>query len=501
MSGLWRLLAPLLLALSLAAPPGAHADVGGVAGLRPDVRLLIDISGSMKQSDPDNLRAPALELMVRLLPDGARAGVWSFGETVETLVPHGEVNAEWRARAQRAVAEIDNSGQRTNIPAALEAATYDIGSIDPGYRVSVVLLTDGKVDLSQSPMRNAAAARTLLEVTAPELGATGIPVHTIALSDEADWAFLRSLARETDGIAEKAETADRLTEIYLQSLELVAPTPTVPVAGSRFRIDDSVSEFTLLVFFEGDGEGLEIDLLAPSGAAFGPDSGADTADWFRNDQFAIATIRSPEAGEWVLRAPESARTRVTVISDLALAVDPLPNNLPAGRAAELGIALREGGRNINDPAVLGLFDLSVLITGPGGQRLELPVSGAYPVPGSGEFRVAVPPFEQPGRYQVLARVQGETLEREMRMYVEVAPAAEAEASISTRNEAQPEQSTGPSALLLAGLALIIVVAVYAVLRRRRARRLELLQRRGRADEDGGLVGGISADRSEDDPRA
>ncbi len=46
----------------------------------PDVRLLIDVSGSMRQSDPNNLREPALELMLRLLPEGSRAGVWTFGQ-------------------------------------------------------------------------------------------------------------------------------------------------------------------------------------------------------------------------------------------------------------------------------------------------------------------------------------------------------------------------------------------------------------------------------------
>ena len=58
----------------------------------PDVRLLIDISGSMRESDPANLRQPALELMLRLLPDGARAGVWTFGEQVNMPVPHGVVD-------------------------------------------------------------------------------------------------------------------------------------------------------------------------------------------------------------------------------------------------------------------------------------------------------------------------------------------------------------------------------------------------------------------------
>ena len=180
---------PVLLLLCLLLPLTATADTGGT-GLKPDVRLLIDVSGSMKTSDPDNLRAPAVEMLVRMLPQGARAGIWLFGEDVKVLVPHGEVDEEWRRKARRGMARIDNSGQLTNIPAALEAATFDFDRLDPGYRISVVLLTDGKVDVAESPMVNAGAARELLGGVAVELGQTGVPVHTIALSGEADWSFL-----------------------------------------------------------------------------------------------------------------------------------------------------------------------------------------------------------------------------------------------------------------------------------------------------------------------
>ena len=48
---------------------------------------MIDISGSMKQTDPQNLRKPAMDLIVRLLPDKSRAGVWTFGNTVNMLMP------------------------------------------------------------------------------------------------------------------------------------------------------------------------------------------------------------------------------------------------------------------------------------------------------------------------------------------------------------------------------------------------------------------------------
>ena len=37
-----------------------------------DVRILIDVSGSMKENDPRNLRVPAMRLMSELLPAGTK---------------------------------------------------------------------------------------------------------------------------------------------------------------------------------------------------------------------------------------------------------------------------------------------------------------------------------------------------------------------------------------------------------------------------------------------
>ncbi|MEQ8661285.1 MAG: hypothetical protein RLW62_10740, partial [Gammaproteobacteria bacterium] len=51
-----------------------------------DVRILVDVSGSMKQNDPRNLRVPALRLVSELLPAGTTAGVWLFAEQASVLV-------------------------------------------------------------------------------------------------------------------------------------------------------------------------------------------------------------------------------------------------------------------------------------------------------------------------------------------------------------------------------------------------------------------------------
>ena len=64
-------------ALALSA---AHAAEPLASSVQGDVRVLIDISGSMKKNDPNNLRIPAVNLLTEIIPDGARAGVWTFGQ-------------------------------------------------------------------------------------------------------------------------------------------------------------------------------------------------------------------------------------------------------------------------------------------------------------------------------------------------------------------------------------------------------------------------------------
>lgn len=494
----------LLSLVSWVIAPIAQADAGLGDGLKPDVRLLIDISGSMKESDPDNLRAPALDLIVRLLPEDSKAGVWIFGHDVEPLVAHRVIDDSWREQAVKAVSEIDNSGQLTNIPAALEAAMYDFDRLDPTYRTSIILLTDGKVDISDSPMTNAQAARKLLADDAPNLGALGIPVHTIALSEEADWGFLRSLAKSTSGLAEKVDTAERLTEVFYQSLEMVAPTSRVPIAGKKFKIDPSVQEFTALAFL--DSESAQLGLIAPDGKRYKPDESQSGMEWFRNRKFALVTVSAPQPGQWKLIAPGGANTRVTVISDLRLEVDPLPASIPAGKRAELGLRLREWGKRLTDPEVLSVFKLTVEVKPPRGKRQFIDVMAEYPVPDDGEFRVFIPGLGKPGRYEINVRLEGETLERELPMFVEVLPTAET-SIISTLGEEVPEGDFRAPMVSFAGAAVIVGIGLAWFLRRRKRQKLEVWRRRnldfdsGTTGSNKAVVSGMHAPRKDGDSKS
>ena len=107
-----------------------------------------------------------------------------------------------------------------------------------------------------------------------DLRDTGIEVHTIALSEQADHDFLRQLAQGTGGLAERAESADELSAVFLQALDIAAPTEQVPLLGGEFLIDGSVEEFTALVFPAEDSG--EVTLIDPAQVHFQDGTYLDT---------------------------------------------------------------------------------------------------------------------------------------------------------------------------------------------------------------------------------
>lgn len=458
----------LLLMACLCVMPSFAAT-----GLKPDVRLLIDVSGGMKASDPKNMRKPALDLLVRLLPDGSKAGIWVFGEEAEVLVAHGLVDDAWREQAREAIVELKSKAKRTNIPAALEQATADLGNPEPGYRSSVVLLTAGRIDVAESPIINVNESRKLLNGLAVELGAQGVPVHTIAFAREADAMLLRSLARETNGTSRQAQSADELSAMFMRVMEMVAPAAQVPLEAKRFVIDERVQRLSVLTFFpEGKGQ---LKVIDPDGVVLSAQDESGPVEWFRKQQFALATVDNPARGTWFLQMPSRAFARALVVSDLELDVGPLPHYVPAGHEAEVTFRLIDQGEVIKDPAVLSGFDVTLKVKGPQRNTEVVAVGGSS---SEGVYRVVTPSLQQPGRYQLMLRVNAASLKRELPIYLEVGVPSE-QPTLVTRGQELPEDDFQAPLMWLAGVCGVVLFVVWLILRRRKQRKLALWQKRAR----------------------
>jgi uncharacterized protein (TIGR03503 family) len=306
-----------------------------------DVRILIDISGSMKRTDPGNLRAPALRLFVSLLPTDTRAGVWTFGQWVNMLIPHGPVDANWKIGARVAAGEIHSHGLYTNIEDALRRASWDWQHPDPQARRNLILLTDGLVDIAESATNNTASRQRILEELLPRLQQAGATLHTIALSQESDHNLMRQLAAATGGWFETIETTDGLERLFLRMFEQVARTDSLPLTNNRVKIDASIKEITFLIF-RGDGT-KATHVITPSGRQFDRQHLSDGMQWHQESRYDLITIQKPEVGNWKIDADIDPDNRIIVVTDLRLKTTHLPAVLSATDSIVFTAHLEEKG--------------------------------------------------------------------------------------------------------------------------------------------------------------
>lgn len=380
-----------------------------------DVRIIIDISGSMKDTDPQNLRRPALNLLVELLPDNSRAGVWTFGRYVNMLVPLDTVNASWRRNAKAKSSEINSAGLNTNLVDALDKALWQMAP-DSGYQHTVILLTDGRIDMDKSggdptTKVNSAERQRLIKEVLPKYIEAGAKIHTLALSNAADLETLQQIAMETDGLFLQANTADDLMPAFLKAFDRAVPAEQVPLTNNHFNIDSSIEEFTALIFRGTSGR--ETQLITPSGAVINQ-AVADNQDnvrWHHDLNFDLITVSGPEAGEWSVDADVDPDNRVQILSDLKLSVSGVPANLFSGAPIDMSIALVNEGEVVTEPAVLQLTDISMQVTAPDGRTGSKLLSDPENLPPEGVFRETMSRLSMPGEYRIEVNAIGRTFQR------------------------------------------------------------------------------------------
>lgn len=322
-----------------------------------DVRVIIDISGSMKKNDPKNLRVPALKLLIGLLPEGVDTGVWTFGTKVKPLVKHGIVDKKWKAKANKAVKKISSRDQYTNVENALNVVAQDWDEDDAQTKRNIIILTDGMVDVSKKQEVSDQSRQRILDEVLPMLQNKNVTVNTISLSENADLELMDALAVGTDGWSEQVNEAEQLQRVFLHMFEKSAPRDTVPLEGNKFTIDKMIEEFTLLVF--RNNEIKPTTITPPKGEKFDQKSRPKNIAWLEEDGYDLITITKPIAGEWKIDADIDPDNRVMVVTKLKLHTSDIPNTIFVGEEYDYKFWVTAGGKKINKDAFYNLIEMKM----------------------------------------------------------------------------------------------------------------------------------------------
>lgn len=311
-----------------------------------DVVLLFDASGSMLKTDPQKLRYEGAKLLLSFLGEGDRLGIVQFAgaaKVVQEIVPFSPSRiGETTQKIQDIVAE----GAFTDIAEGIKLSKSLLEQAPRAEAARViVLLSDGKVE--PDPKIAPAFARTLELVhdVLPDLKAKETKVFTLALSEQADRAFLGEIAAATDGLTWYTQSAEDIHKSFAELFLAMKRPQVVAQTGRGFTIDEDVEEAT---FYINHLPEETLGLVSPKGQEFSAEKRPEYVTWFTGKNFDVVTITEPEAGNWQVVGTQAQDGFATVLTDLKLLTD-WPLAIRAGDTPLVQARLYEENKPVSLP--------------------------------------------------------------------------------------------------------------------------------------------------------
>lgn len=204
----WKLLVPstliMLLLVGAALELVYELNPGGAKAVR-DIVLVIDNSGSMAGTDPNNERYAAAKSLVDKLDSKKRVSLVVFNDEAELLQPFMPITSKAAKREMfTKIDAIEHTDSGTNIAGALDTAMTHIREQGESKRgTMVILLSDGFSEFDPN---------TLLT----DYTQKGIEINTIGFSDvdPTGTELLKSISAHTGGSYYDVTKANELSFIF-----------------------------------------------------------------------------------------------------------------------------------------------------------------------------------------------------------------------------------------------------------------------------------------------
>lgn len=198
-----------------------------------DLVFVLDVSGSMKQSDPQRALVQAVGGLVARLGRQDAAGLVVFGGQARAPFPLAVLTTDEKRQALLAeIGQLRYVEPRTNMAAGVERGLYELRQQKRATAIpALVFLTDGIMDTG-SAAKDAEMREWLRARLLPEARELGIRFFSIALTEQADYAMMQEFAAATRGDYFRAlgsvEIAPIFEKIYARVGAPAAPPPPSP---------------------------------------------------------------------------------------------------------------------------------------------------------------------------------------------------------------------------------------------------------------------------------
>ena len=380
--------------------------------------MALDISGSMKTTDPLRLLPKSAHIMVELLDVKDRLGVLTFEDVAQTRLVCAPLNAAQRHKGVQELKRLQPRGLYTDLYQALAQGLKCFGPPGQAKR-ALLLISDGQMDINPHKGNSKTFVERVHQEIIPAYKKAGIPIYTVAFTAASDQALLKTLADQTGGRFLLIPTAKDLHRAFTKFYEDLKGPQVAPLVGNHFVIDPQVKEAILVA--TRSKQDRPIGLETPQKKKIGPASKG--VRWFSAPTFDMVTLPSPKPGQWTVSGLKEGDGKVILMTDLKLDCPHLPKEAGLDEALVAGALLTNKGLLVDTPEVLTETVFTAELQAEGGQAVKLPL-GPLP-PGQkdlwppGTRVVKFPPFGSAGTWNLTIRALGKTFQRERNLSFKV----------------------------------------------------------------------------------
>ncbi|MEV0244047.1 vWA domain-containing protein [Streptomyces sp. NPDC050674] len=413
-------LALLLLgqtALGWTAPPTPLAPAASTATDAVDLAVAVDESNSLSAADVERERDAAGRIAVGEISPASRMTVLGFASAdndnqspVDEVCPTTALDAVAREKMDGCIGRLarrgTGQGTGTDFPNAIRQAVTRLSERDGSRPRILFLLTDGKLDVSDSPSygtdeesRKDNGRRELTKALA-EARAAKVQIWPLGFGDDVDMDALRDMAKggyrggctdleaarpRADRATDSQTLGDAVQRAFAGARCLVTDPPRKDTPPADISVPLSpLATLATIVVSKGD-RAVRATYYDPRGRKIEPGSRSDGSTFTSagsGGEVESLRITDPRPGRWQVRldAPQGHRDRLASVSvqwrgAVRSSIVMTPAAPRPGEKARVELTLQtRDEQGIGDPADLRRLRVSGRLTGDGFEPLDLALS-------------------------------------------------------------------------------------------------------------------------------
>jgi Ca-activated chloride channel homolog len=337
--------------------------------------LVVDVSNSMKSSDPNKISNEAMKMFIDMASlKGDKIGAIAYADEVMREKALVKIQTEQDRKDLKDFIDTVDQYMYTDISTGLtEAVKVLDSSHEEGYHPLIVLLADGNNELDPEKSKTLQQAENDMNKAVTAAKEKGYPIYTIGLNANGNLnkEVLTNVADSTQGKFFEAKSADQLpailSEIFANHLKLkIVPIDQMVGNGDFQDIkinvpNENVLEANISLI---SSKPVELQLIDPTGKEQSIPS--DQILLSKSKAYSMLKLVKPKHGDWLLRVKGVPKDKVDISLvfnyDLQLQLAPLAEeSYKEGETIKIEAFFEDNGKPIDDHAIYQSMQASLSV--------------------------------------------------------------------------------------------------------------------------------------------